>query len=67
MGSRDMLTIEDLEYQAETAHAICVRVEDDERDIWLPKSQIEWDGEAERGDVIAVDMPEWLAEQEGLF
>lgn len=36
----------------------------DSLDYWLPKSQIEYDGE--RGDVVTVSVPDWLAEEKGL-
>jgi len=61
-----MLIIEDMEFQTETEHAICVHASGDDSDIWLPKSQIEWEEDAERGDLIAVSLPEWLAEEKGL-
>ncbi len=32
---------------------------------WLPKSQIEYDGEP--GDTITVTMPNWLALEKGLI
>lgn len=33
----------------------------------LPRSQIEFDADATRGDVVTVAMPEWLAFNEGLI
>jgi len=39
-------------------------------EIWIPKSQIEddfdWDS-FERGDILDLDIPEWLAEDKGLW
>lgn len=32
--------------------------------VWLPRSQIEIE---ERGDIILVTMPEWLAKEKGLI
>ncbi len=46
----------------ETEDAILLEVDGD--DIWLPKSQIEYDGE--RGDYMEVEVPDWLCEQKGL-
>lgn len=46
----------------ETDEAILLDVDGDE--VWLPKSQIEFDGE--RGDYIEVEVPDWLCEQKGL-
>lgn len=66
--SADMIDIE-CEFQVETEDAICIRPDPDDKksDVWLPKSQIEWEGQAERGEDIIVAVPEWLAEQEGLI
>lgn len=40
-------------------------------EIWLPKSQIVMDinerKRPQRGDPITIEVPEWLAEQEGLI
>jgi len=42
-------------------------------DIWLPISQIKVDGEEveaadlEIGELITIEMPEWLAKKKGLF
>lgn len=33
----------------------------------LPRSQIEFDADATRGDIVTVKMPEWLAFNEGLI
>jgi len=32
---------------------------------WFPKSQIDWTLPAEKGDVVDVYVPEWLAENHG--
>ena len=55
-------------YTAETEKALGVRQTEDEEDlIWLPKSQIEFDGkEYRRGQVITVTIPDWLAEKHNL-
>lgn len=47
----------------ETEDAILVDCDGEE--VWLPKSQIEYDGE--RGDeAVDIELPEWLAEEKGL-
>lgn len=46
----------------ETEDAILLVVDGDE--YWLPKSQIAYDGE--RGDVVVVSIPDWLASEKGL-
>ncbi|WP_165078855.1 MULTISPECIES: hypothetical protein [unclassified Desulfovibrio] len=46
----------------ETEDAILLIIDDDE--YWLPKSQISYDGE--RGDVVTVSVPDWLAKEKGL-
>lgn len=35
-------------------------------ECWLPKSQIEYDDDAEEGDYMEVEIPIWLAEKEGV-
>ncbi len=55
-----------------TIHADILQVTDaavlvncDDREIWLPLSQIDFDGE--RGDTnVSVSLPEWLADEKGL-
>lgn len=46
----------------ETEDAILLVIDGDE--YWLPKSQIDYDGE--RGDVVTVSVPDWLASEKGL-
>jgi hypothetical protein len=39
-------------------------------EVWLPLSQIVYDGELdemEKGDIINIEVKNWLAEQEGLI
>lgn len=48
----------------ETEDAILLGIDGDE--IWLPKSQIEYDEDHERGDYMEVEVPDWLCEQKGL-
>ena len=35
--------------------------------VWLPKSQIEIDGEEKHGKTVEVSLPEWLATEKGLI
>lgn len=51
-------------YFGETKLAIKVSddgIEEDDSCIWLPKSQIHYDRKAEYGELIDIEMPEWLA------
>ncbi|UJX41738.1 hypothetical protein K9F62_03280 [Desulfovibrio sp. JY] len=65
MGRNDMIEVEDLEFRCEAGAAIIV--EYDGEGISLPVSQVEWPEDAERGDMITVTMPEWLAMDRGLI
>jgi hypothetical protein len=57
----------DLLYQTEKGGGLCVRKEINGIDIWLPLSQIEFDGKAyRRNDYITVTIPDWLAEKHDL-
>ena len=51
----------------ETEKAICVN-DAGVGDIWLPKSQIKYADHEEHGEgeVLDIDIPEWLAEDKGL-
>lgn len=40
---------------------------DDTDMIWLPKSQIDWEEGAEKGERIEVGIPEWLAAIKDIF
>lgn len=50
-------------FVCESDAAICVR-EDDNNDVWLPKSQIEY--EVSKNGDCTVTLPAWLAEKKGL-
>jgi hypothetical protein len=59
-------------YWHQTAMAICVhRDEDDDEDVWLPLSLVEYSSEdvtdPEKGDLVWIDGPDWLLEREGLI
>lgn len=65
-----MVTIE-LEFQTHNWTSICVRETDteDARELWLPVSQIKLGQELNeygRGEIIQVEMPQWLAEDRRL-
>ena len=49
----------------ETEKAILAIIDDEE--IWLPKSQIEYDTDLELDQVKVVEVTEWIAEQKGLI
>ena len=55
----------ELKLVKQSEKAICCTRKDGE-DIWLPKSQILYDQEAEEGDMIDVDVAEWLIKEKGL-
>lgn len=58
----------ELIYEAETDLAIGIRMEGEEEIIWLPKSQIEYDGaDYEKDDPIFIHIPDWLAKEKYLF
>jgi hypothetical protein len=42
-----------------------IQVTDGDVTEWLPKSQLEYEGEA--GQTVVVTMPEWLAKDKGLI
>lgn len=39
---------------------------EDESEHWLPFSLVEIEGRLERGRVVTVSMPQWMAEERGL-
>ncbi len=43
-----------------------ILINDGQTEAWLPKSQIEYDDDAEPGDTIDIEMPEWLAVEKDL-
>lgn len=53
-------------FMGETPKAIKVINEETSEDFWLPKSQIEYDPSAFEGEVIDVEIPDWLAKNAGL-
>jgi hypothetical protein len=55
---------------ADPTSALAILVSDDgdeDNAVWLPRSQIEYDEKARKGDVITVTLHEWLAKDKGLI
>jgi len=63
--SRDDLNTFDAELMAHSEDAILVEIDSEE--VWLPKSVVGDFDDAEVGDFITLDVPEWLAEDRGLI
>jgi len=70
MARNDPVTVS-VEFVTHAAGAVLVK--DGDEEAWIPKSQID-DGEDnfdwdtyERGDTVDFDIPEWLAEDKGLW
>lgn len=53
-------------YQYHTEKAVCVRAEEGSKDVWLPLSQVEVEGDKVRGKVITVTGPQSLFEEKEL-
>lgn len=67
MSSNETIDI-DVVIHAETALAILVSDNDlEDSAVWLPKSQVDYDERAKKGDIITVTLPEWLAIDKGLI
>lgn len=50
----------------ETDDGLLVRCDEEADGVWLPKSQINYDGE--RGDTgVEIEIPDWLADEKGFF
>ena len=50
----------------ETDDGLLVRCDEEADGVWLPKSQINYDGE--RGDIgVEIAIPDWLADEKGFF
>lgn len=57
----------DLELEQLDRTALAVRFRDASgTEVWLPLSQITTHGSEKNGDVHRVEVPEWLADREGL-
>lgn len=58
-----------LYFRRETAAAICISKTDEfnSPQIWLPKSQIEYEFDRGSSTIVIVTLPEWLAREKGLI
>lgn len=61
-----MVSIEDAEYVYGTEKAILVRYKDEE-ELWLPRSHIEWLGDADPEDLLDIEVADWLAKAKGIL
>ena len=62
----DLVRVWVIQHQ-ETDKAIMVSDDgDDGNAVWIPKSQVQQMEEVS-GDIIEIEIPEWLAEREGLI
>lgn len=57
----------------ESFYAVCIAanyrailVEIDDQKIWVPRSQLDVGNDWEEGDEGTIEVPQWLAENEGL-
>lgn len=63
MGKSDLVDLT-MQLHAETDKAILVSDDGDKaKAVWLPKSQIEFE---QKGPIVEVTMPSWLATDKGL-
>lgn len=46
------------------ARAVCVDVQGTSLRAWLPKSQVEFPDDVRRGDVLDVEIPAWIIDNE---
>lgn len=66
MASQKEIVDIDLEFQTVKGRGACFR-DDKGKDYWLPLSEIEYHPQsAQRGDVVTVTLPSWLAEKSDL-
>lgn len=63
-GGSDLVDLEG-RVRAVTDTAILFHSDDDES-AWLPRSQIQVEGEIEVGERVKIALPEWLAVEKGL-
>ena len=61
----ESVIIYDAVFKTETARAILIEYEDEE--VWLPKSQIDYDMDVGIGSLTDVEMPQWLADKNGWY
>lgn len=64
---KDDMEVYEFIFVRESDKAIGVCKEGEEgRLIWLPKSQIDYEEKPQRGEVIEVEVPDWLAIEKDL-
>jgi hypothetical protein len=61
----DIVIIYDAVFRTETARAILIEYEDEE--VWLPKSQVDFDMSTGRDRLMDVEVPQWLAVKHGWY
>lgn len=72
MDGKDLVTVDNLIFLAETTKAIGVAINESSEEekikveLWLPKSQIDRQTIHQKGDVGEIDIPRWLAEKNNL-
>lgn len=54
-------------YHHETEKAVLVSDAEGSDKVWLPKSQIEIEGDRSRGSIVTITLPEPLATEKGLI
>lgn len=65
--SRSNIVDIEVQFQHQTDGAVCVRLDEDSDDIWLPKSRCEIEPSApSRGEVITLTTDESTAVEKGL-
>ena len=62
--ARETVTFEDCVLIRESAAAVLAEIEGEE--IWLPKSQFDWDADMEFGQPITLEITLWFATKAGL-
>lgn len=62
--SQETVTFEDCVLIKETTQAVLTEVDGEE--VWLPKSQFNWDVDMEFGQPLTLEINLWFAEKEGL-
>lgn len=61
---QETVTFEDCVLIRESAAAVLAEIEGEE--IWLPKSQFDWDADMEFGQPITLEITLWFATKAGL-
>jgi hypothetical protein len=67
MSASDYVHLDVLLIKKETDMAFLLVLEDDERELWVPKSQVSNSDDYDEGDTdCTVSVSEWFASKEGL-